>query len=108
MAVALGSDVAAGRSFSLRRAMASAYDNALCLGNGLALDVLFEAATLGGARALGWADTIGSLEEGKEADVVAFRLPHAPANKEHALAQLIFDTDSCAAERVYVRGRLVS
>lgn len=105
VAVALGSDVAAGRSFSLRRAMASAYDNALCLQAEVPLDDLFEAATLGGARALGWAEQIGSLEVGKEADAVAFRLQHPPMSKEHALAQLIFDTDACAVERVFVRGR---
>jgi 5-methylthioadenosine/S-adenosylhomocysteine deaminase len=32
------------------------------------------AATLGGARALGWGERIGSIEPGKEADLVAIRL----------------------------------
>src|SRR5262249_27334823 len=51
--VGLGSDVAAGRSFDMRRAMSYAYDNALCLGDRVPASDLFAMATLGGARALG-------------------------------------------------------
>lgn len=35
---------------------------------------VLHAATLGGARALGWSDRIGSIEPGKEADLAALRL----------------------------------
>jgi len=103
--VGLGSDVAAGRSFSLRRAMASAYDNATCLGNGVGLESLFEMATLGGARALGWDDRIGSLECGKDADLVVIELPHAAKTQADALAELVFDNDQTMVKQVYVRGR---
>ncbi len=41
------------------------------------------AATLGGARALGLADRVGSLEVGKEADLAAFPLGHEDAQPIH-------------------------
>ena len=103
--VALGSDVAAGRSFSMRRAMASAYDNAMCLKRPVGLGDLFAMATLGGARALGWGDRIGSLEEGKEADVVAFDLPSHLRTVDELLATLVFDGDDVSAKAAWVKGR---
>lgn len=103
--VALGSDVAAGRSFSMRRAMAHAYDNALCVAAPLSPAELFRMATLDGARALGLDGVTGSLETGKEADLAIFDLPTAPTDVERALASLIFDTDAPRAREVYVRGR---
>ncbi len=39
-------------------------------------------ATLDGAAALGWADRVGSLEEGKQADVVVVALPDAEGSAE--------------------------
>lgn len=102
--VALGSDVAAGRSFSMRRAMSYAYDNALCVDDALTPAEVFRMATLEGARALGLADRVGSLEEGKEADIAVFDLPRPPQTAEEALASLVFDTDRPQAREVYVRG----
>ena len=60
-----------------------------------ARDVL-EMATLGGARALGMADEIGSLEPGKAADLVLF-LERSPslANIHYLYQKLVY----CASER---------
>ncbi|MCC6731264.1 MAG: amidohydrolase family protein [Chthonomonadales bacterium] len=52
-------------------------------------------ATLGGARALGWADRIGSLEVGKEADVVAVRLDAATVFPVHdPVSSLVYAASS--------------
>ncbi len=101
--VGLGSDVAAGRSFDMRRAMAHAYDNALCLGDRVSAGELFAMATLGGAGALGLDATIGSLEPGKEADFLALTLPAHVEGEAEVLAQIAF-ADAGRVERAFVRG----
>ena len=103
--VALGTDVAAGRTFSMRRAMASAYDTALSLGAPLPLSELFRMATIAGARALGVADRIGTLEAGKDADFVIVPCPSSVNGADALLQHLVFDTDSPAVDQAYVRGR---
>lgn len=104
--IGLGSDVAAGRSFDLRRAMAHCYDNALALGQGVAPAHLLKLATLGGAAALGLAAETGSLEAGKSADFIAVSLPEYVDTEGAILAQLAFG-DSGRVERVFVRGERV-
>lgn len=107
VAVALGSDVAAGRGFSVRRAMACAYDNALCAGAPVEPAELFVMATLGGARVLGFDDVGGSLEVGKDADFAVLALPGYVHGLEAVLGHVVFASDVLTARRTFVRGRCV-
>src|SRR3954463_2456917 len=67
-----------------------------------------ELATLGGARALGIDDRVGSLEVGKDADLAAFRIdtPRTmPVGDPYSTA--IFALPGRAAELVTVRGKVL-
>jgi 5-methylthioadenosine/S-adenosylhomocysteine deaminase len=67
-----------------------------------------ELATIGGARALGLDDRIGSLEAGKDADLAAFRIdiPRTiPTGDPYSAA--IFALPGRSAELVTVRGRVL-
>jgi cytosine/adenosine deaminase-related metal-dependent hydrolase len=66
-------------------------------------ETLLRMATLSGAEALGWADTTGSLDAGKSADLVAVTIPARTAADPH---DLLFD-ESARARRVLCRGAWV-
>jgi guanine deaminase len=104
---ALGSDVAAGRSFDLRRAMAYAYDNALCIGASVTPEELFTMATQGGADVLGVGQTIGSLEQGKDADLVVLALPSYVEGRDQVLRHVVFGSDVAKPTHAFVRGLAV-
>lgn len=104
--VGLGTDVGAGRTFSLRRVAASAYDASLTLGARVEPEALLWLAGPGGAMAMGLGDVVGWLEPGMEADIVAVQC--------EALAlpaifdALLFQHDAPVVEATYVRGRRLS
>jgi guanine deaminase len=68
--IGLGSDVAAGPSLLLPRIVHGAQQVSRLRGHQLDAVYGFYLATLGGARALGLGDRIGSLAQGREADLV--------------------------------------
>lgn len=64
-----------------------------------------EMATLGGARVLGMEDRIGSLEIGKEADVVVVRMDAIHATPHyHPYSWLVYAAKSTDVDSVWVRG----
>ncbi len=68
--VGLGTDVGGGDSFSILRTVNEAYKVAQLKGNAMTPERALYLATLGGARALDLDDRIGSLQPGREADLV--------------------------------------
>ncbi|MGY1840264.1 MULTISPECIES: amidohydrolase family protein [unclassified Modestobacter] len=67
-----------------------------------------EMATIDGARALGMADSIGSLEAGKRADVVVLDMSNLCVTPVHAaVSSLVYSQRGDEVSRVYVDGRLV-
>jgi guanine deaminase len=120
--VGLGSDVAAGPELNMWQVMRAAIDvqkarsayepNLRLLRPSEALHL----ATQGGARALGKADTIGTLDPGKEADLIVVNLaalqpyprqgiPHLSA--EDILALCIYRGGPHANLETYVRGKCI-
>jgi 5-methylthioadenosine/S-adenosylhomocysteine deaminase len=69
---------------------------------------MVRAATMGGARAMGLADEIGSLEPGKKADLVAFdfRRPHLVPDT-NPIGTLVHTGQGRDVEMVLVDGRVV-
>jgi 5-methylthioadenosine/S-adenosylhomocysteine deaminase len=107
--VGLGSDsvasnnrmdiLAEGRAAILGQRARVAKHDVLCARDALAF------ATLGGARALGLEDEIGSLEPGKSADLAAFPCPPSAMPIHDPEAALIFTLPGTGASLVTVAGR---
>ena len=122
--VGLGSDVAAGPDAPLFSVMrAGAYTQNALRAAGLSDAPPLSPAdwlrlgTLGGAEALGLADRIGSVEVGKEADLIAVdpsvTLPlegvgaHDDGRPDEMLSRLIFRAHPAMVRGAWVRGRLL-
>ena len=105
--VGLGSDVAAGRTFDMRRATAYAYDNALLAGFDVSASELFRMSTLGGAEALGLGARTGSLEAGKLADFVVLGGRRHDGGLDEAVRAVTFGSELAPLESTFVRGERV-
>jgi guanine deaminase len=122
--IGLGSDVAAGPDAPLFSVMrAGAYTQNALRAAGLSDDPPLSPAdwlrlgTLGGAEALGLGDTIGSVEVGKEADLIvvdpSVTLPlegvgaHEDGRSDEMLSRLIFRAHPSMVRGAWVRGRLL-
>ncbi len=69
-------------------------------------ETALELATIGGARALGLAGSVGSLDVGKSADLAAFKLDSTRATPtENPVAALVFALGGARAHLVTVAGR---
>jgi 5-methylthioadenosine/S-adenosylhomocysteine deaminase len=74
----------------------------------LTADDVLRMATLEGARAIGWDDEIGSLDVGKQADVVLLELAHPLGlNPARALSDVVWAAGPDAVRHVLVAGKWV-
>ncbi|MBM3743619.1 MAG: amidohydrolase [Actinobacteria bacterium] len=79
-----------------------------CGPQNLEAERIFRMATIEGARALGMADSIGSLEVGKQADIIAVELNSPHLIPIHNLfAQLVFAAGRSDVSDVFVDGEQV-
>lgn len=114
--IGLGSDVGAGTSLSPLASLNEAYKVSRSVGEPLASFEALRLATLDGAEALGTDHAVGSLEPGKEADVVVLdpestpvlrqRTDYAQTTEELLFAMMLLGDDR-AVHSVYVAGAKV-
>ena len=105
--VGLGSDVAAGRTFDMRRVAASAYDAALAEREPVSPDELFALATWCGADVLGFGDVAGALTPGRRADLAVIDVPAYARTRDDVLGHVLFASDATPVVRTYVAGERV-
>jgi len=100
---ALGSDVGAGTDLNmLYHAKLAIYTQQV---NGVSPAEAFYRITLGSANLLNLADRIGSLESGKDADLVLLKPQEAlPGTADELLSKLIFTHQDWQIEQVYAQG----
>ena len=104
--VGLGSDVGAGRTFSMRRVAAAAYDASLIRDAVVHPEELLWLATRGGARALHQGDHLGCIAPGFDADLAV--VDAAPVSGTALLDALLFRHDAGPVRATVVRGRVLT
>ncbi|WP_025123038.1 MULTISPECIES: guanine deaminase [unclassified Serratia (in: enterobacteria)] len=94
--VGMGTDIGAGTTFNMLRTLNEAYKIMQLQGYRLSAYEAFYLATLGGADALGLADTLGNFNLGKEADFVVLEPTATP------LQQLRYDNSKTLMDKLFV------
>ncbi|MBC3213476.1 guanine deaminase [Serratia fonticola] len=94
--VGMGTDIGAGTTFNMLQTLNEAYKIMQLQGYRLSAYEAFYLATLGGADALGLADTIGNFNLGKEADFVVLEPTATP------LQQLRYDNSKTLVDKLFV------
>jgi len=100
----IGSDIAAGRSFSIPKNASAVYDNALLAGSEVSPEQLLWWSTCGGARALGHLQ-LGRLAPSYEADMAMFAPPEWVCDRSSTLAWLLLNRDLPEVSRLWIRGK---
>ncbi len=115
--IGLATDTGGGSSFSMFRVMASAYEVSQLCGYSLHPSQLYWLATVGNAKSLHMENTIGNLQIGMEADIIAIDLNSTGviaqrANCTENIWDQIFPTimmgNSQAIKEVWVSGNKVT
>jgi len=71
---------------------------------------VFEMATLGGAKAMGMEKKLGSLEQGKKADIAIINLrtiPNSPCGEDNIIPQLVYSASANDVETTIIDGEIV-
>lgn len=106
--VGLGTDIGAGRTFSIRRVAASAYDAALVCRQPVTPTELLWLATRGGSLVLGRGGRTGCIAAGYEADLVAIDVDDLTRqDTARVIDAVLFDHDAGPVRATMVRGRVV-
>ncbi|MBM74700.1 MAG: hypothetical protein CMK59_04820 [Proteobacteria bacterium] len=100
--LSIGTDVGAGRSFSMRIAAARAYDASLMVQAPFPPEEILWSATIGGAQELGFNS---GWSQGADADIVAVRCPIYD-KKDQIIDHILFRHDEPDVEETYIRGEL--
>ena len=112
--LAVATDVGGGTSYSMLQTMAEAYKALQLRGQSLTARAALHAMTRGNARALGFANAVGSFEVGCEGDAVVLDSRATPAMRHRMAAASTLDEelfiliamgDDRAVAETYVMGR---
>ncbi|MEM3444412.1 MAG: amidohydrolase family protein [Thermoplasmata archaeon] len=111
--VGIGTDSSASNNTLdiLREARIAGLLQKVMFGNPVLLPAqkLLDMLTINSAMALGMENEIGSIEEGKKADIVLFNLAHpslAPADAGNIVSAIIYSASQAAIEYVILDGKL--